>query len=127
MKRYVLPLLSVLALAQSARATESGFWNETTLCEAGVYTYFFLKQRPELLEQKDGFLRLKSKAGHVYECRLSDEGRIFLRWINADKIVLTSQKVRHRIDGDDLVVTTDMATKHFAPAGKHWREAFPSN
>lgn len=123
MKEMAAAMVVTLALIPAPLRADTPFWNEARICEAAVYTYFFLKQPPRPAGLENGFFAIRSASGYRYQCGFTPDGKLLLRWVNADGQPMATQQVVHEIEGDSLLVTTDMSTKRFIAGSQGWSEA----
>ncbi|WP_104665043.1 hypothetical protein [Ensifer adhaerens] len=79
-------------------------------------TYFFLETPPTTSNAGAGWTRLRSDAGNTYDCRVVGE-LVSFSWRNKSGKNMESHRTTWKLDGDELVVTTDVQTVRFERAG----------
>ena len=104
--------LSIATFFSGLSFADDSFWDNHAICRAAVKTYFFLKSQPSDAADRGLFYGFRSDSGNLYTCRIEDSTAVF-RWINKAGDTMNSRSTTFTLNGDQLVVKTDMLVETF--------------
>lgn len=77
-------------------------WPDALVCQAGVQSYFYLKQPPGQIADNNGWFVFRGASGGIYDCQVRGTS-IALRW-KSHNGPMTSNKTQFSASGPVLTV-----------------------
>lgn len=112
----------LIAAIVNTGASQASEWQPPSICNAAVYTYFFLDTPPELTGTNGNSFEFQSETGRHYTCSTSSNGEISLTWKNDNGKSMSSKVSRFSVNGENLTIKTNILTKNFDITSSPWKE-----
>lgn len=95
-------LVSGLLVSSVCFAQGESAWPAALVCQAGVQSYFYLKQPPRQIDESFGWLIFRSSLGGIYDCQVRGSF-IALKW-KSHNGTMTSNSTQFDANGSVLIV-----------------------